>query len=343
MKTPFFSIIIPTRNLNDYIILETLPALDLQSFTEFEVFIVPDFDSEMDSKLMNKYKWLQIIPSYKMKKPGDKRDYGVSKSKGTIVSFIDDDVHPTKHWLTEAYNIFNERPEIAALGGPGVLPIKGINKWERVFDAVLKTRLGSGGYEYRFTPQKEQFVDDYPAMNLMMRKDVFLKIGGFRNQYWPGEDSKLLSRLDSKYTERILYHPNVKVYHHRRNTLEGHLRQHMYYGLTRGTFFAHGDRNSTNLIYFIPAFFTLYLFSVFIVTLISAFVHFSRTTILAYTILVWLYSLAILFVMLKTYFQSKKYYIALGTGMVIPIMHLIYGLFFIYGFAKAHIKKILNE
>ena len=91
-------------------------------------------------------------------------------------------------------------------------------------------------------------------MNFLIKKNVFEELGGFNNEYWPGEDSKLCEDLVYKNEGKIFYHPEVCVYHHRRDNLKGFLKQHANYGYHRGAFFAHGDKNSRRLSYIIPTF-----------------------------------------------------------------------------------------
>ena len=36
---------------------------------------------------------------------------------------------------------------------------------------------------------EEKYYDDWPSVNLMIKKDVFNSIGGFNTEHWPGEDT----------------------------------------------------------------------------------------------------------------------------------------------------------
>ena len=70
---------------------------------------------------------------------------------------------------------------------------------------------------------------------------MFIKLGGFKNKFWPGEDSKLINALINKEKKLIYYDPKTFIYHHRRDNLPGYLKQHRNYGYMRGMFLAHGD------------------------------------------------------------------------------------------------------
>lgn len=326
---PFFSIIIPTRQIGSYLIDETLPALEAQTFRAFDVHIITDESSTSHQKLTKKYSWLRIIHNNIQTKPGEKRDLIAKRTPATILAFIDDDVFPPPDWLKKAHQIIEKKKNIAALGGPGVVPPK-VSFWEKVFDSVLRTWIGSGSYTYRFVPMRTQFVDDYPTMNLMIRKDIFIKIGGFDNKHWPGEDSKLLNKLSKVTKEKILYHPDALVYHHRRDSLMGHIKQHMNYGKTRGAFAAEGDTNSTSFMYVIPAIFVLYL-----VALLFLLLTWGPTWwIQLYSVGVILYGALMIYTFFQSFLMYEDIIIAVLAGIVVPITHITYGLFYIGGYIR---------
>ncbi len=190
MKTyPFISIVIPSRQLNKYLLDENFPAINNLSYNKFEAIVLTSESSKNMKVLLKKYPWLKIISTKQEMKPAEKRNLGVKIARGEIVAFIDDDAYPSKNWLSKSVSLFNSS-KIVAVCGPGVLP-KITNLWEKIFDEVLKSWIGSGGYSYRFTKQKKRFIDDYPSMNFLIKKSVFSKLEGFNNDYWPGEDSKL--------------------------------------------------------------------------------------------------------------------------------------------------------
>jgi cellulose synthase/poly-beta-1,6-N-acetylglucosamine synthase-like glycosyltransferase len=333
MKQIFFSVIIPLREINNYLVAENLPALDGQSFTNFEVIVLPNYISEKDFKLFKKYKWLKIIPTGNVTRPAQKRDIGVKKAKGNIIAFIDDDAFPSSNWLKEAERIF-KKEKVEAICGPGILPKK-VTIWEKVFDEILKTYIGSGGFAYRFVRDKvtPRFVDDYPSMNFLIKKNVFNKLGGFNNEYWPGEDSKLCEDLVYKYNGKIYYNPNLFIYHHRRTDLPSYLKQHGQYGYHRGAFFAHGDKNSRRITYLVPSLFILYL-------VLLLFFYF----VLHFTSYMWqvpliIYGLLLSFVGIKAFNNTKSLKIGLLSYIVLFLMHATYGVKFVQGFFVGITKK----
>ncbi len=322
------SVIIPVKEITDYLRHENMPAMSEQTYKNFEVIVLPNKLSGEDKTLLLKYPWLRIIPTGKITRPAQKRDMGVKNASGNIIAFIDDDAYPEKNWLKNATQIFDQK-KVDAICGPGLLP-QNTNRWEQIFDVILCSPFGSGGYRYRFMKDTSRYVDDYPSMNFLIKKDVFNELGGFNNEYWPGEDSKLCEDLVYKIRGKIFYHPDVTVYHHRRNNLKGFLKQHANYGYHRGAFFAHGDKNSRRLSYLIPTFFVLYFFFLIFYLLSSIFYPYllSSTFYLPVLPLFTYFLLAFLFL-----------YKSLIAIPVLFLTHVIYGTMFIKGFIVGLLKK----
>ena len=332
MKSPAISVIIPVRTLTYYLLFENLPQMNLQTFRNFEVIVLPNEHSTYDLTLMKTYPWLRIIPTGSITRPAQKRDIGVKNAKGKIIAFIDDDAYPDSNWLAVAAKLFKKN-KFLVLCGPGVLPAN-TNLWERIFDEVLISFLGSGKYSYRFAPQKKRYVIDYPSMNFFIYKKIFDKIGGFNSNYWPGEDSKLCNDIIEKEKGKIFYHPDVLVFHHRRRDLIGFVKQHGQYGFHRGAFFSHGDRNSRELSYLAPLVLVLYLgllpFSFVLIWLLNLPPIYYLLTSGPFAF----YSLLMVATFIQSLLKTRNILVAFGASFVLAITHIYYGLNFIKGYKK---------
>ena len=76
-------------------------------------------------------------------------------------------------------------------------------------------------------------VDDLPAFNLFIRTDALRSIGGWQSKFYGGEDTMACLRL-VQAGHRLIYDPEVVVYHHRRPIFGSHLRQVGNVGRHRG-------------------------------------------------------------------------------------------------------------
>ena len=238
---------------------ECLAALGNQSYRNFEVIVLPDgMDGSsgapeplpMDVKL-------SILPTGKVR-PAEKRNLGIKAAKGEIIAFIDDDAYPDTHWLEYAVRYFGDET-IGAVGGPGVTP-PGDSFLARMGGRVYDNLLVSGNYRYRYKAGGvRRDVDDYPSCNLFVRKSLLDSFGGYRTDFWPGEDTLLCKDIVDA-GKRIVYDPWVVVCHHRRPLFGAHLRQLGRYAFHRGYFCKRYPSNSLRLSYFIPTLFVAYLF-----------------------------------------------------------------------------------
>ncbi|MDD5669973.1 MAG: glycosyltransferase, partial [Candidatus Omnitrophica bacterium] len=155
------------------------------NYPDFEIIILPDAPVKRSFKDSR----IKIIPTGEVSPPL-KRDIGIENASGEILAFLDDDAYPVKDWLVYAAESFSD-PAIAAVGGPGVTPHED-SITQKASGLIYSSFLMSGTYGYRYIPFKRTIeVDDFPSCNLLVRKSVVKEAGGFKSNYWPGEDTVL--------------------------------------------------------------------------------------------------------------------------------------------------------
>ena len=332
MKIPLVSVIIPVKEINDYLRQETIPALLKQTYQNFEIIILPDRPSrEKSASWRTKTK---IIPGWPKTGPADKRDLGAIKARGKILAFLDDDSYPAEHWLNKAIQVFGQNKEIAGVCGPTLTPPDN-NLRQKASGYVWSSWLGSGGAgTYRCAISHKREVDDYPSVNLLVRKSDFLAVGGFDSHFWPGEDTKLCLDLTKKLGKKIIYDPKVLVYHHRREVFGPHLRQISRYALHRGHFARILPETSFRIGYLVPTLFVLGLISGLFLIFVYPVFGFVYFTILG------IYLVALLTTAFQVYLKEKNLKLALLIIPSILITHLVYGILFIKGFLT---PKLLSK
>ncbi len=248
---PLVSIVIacPRRS---WMLDECLAAVGRQTYVNWECIVLPDAEENVPSADGR----IRTIPTGAVR-PAEKRNVGIREARGEIVAFIDDDAFPDSHWLEYAVRYFGER-EIGAVGGPGVTPPKD-PFLAKIGGRVYDNWLVSGNFRYRYRAGGvRRDVDDYPSCNLLVRREVLEKIGGYRTDFWPGEDTLLCKDIVDGW-RRIVYDPWVVVFHHRRPLFLPHLRQLGRYAFHRGYFCKRFPSNSLRLSYFVPSAFVVYL------------------------------------------------------------------------------------
>ena len=253
---PLVSVVVACPN-SSWMLAECLSGLVQQSREKWECIVLPDASlTAQDRAALPDDPRIRFIPTGKVR-PAEKRNTGIREAKGEVVAFIDDDACPDAHWLEYAVKYFSE-PDIGAVGGPGVTPPR--DRWlAKLGGRVYDNLLVSGNYRYRYKAGGvRRDVDDYPSCNLLVRRDLLERIGGYRTDFWPGEDTLLCKDIVDSGA-RIVYDPWVVVFHHRRPLFGPHLRQLGRYAFHRGYFCRRFPSNSLHLSYFVPSAFVVYL------------------------------------------------------------------------------------
>ena len=321
-RDPLVSIVIACPK-GSWMLDECLAAIRAQSYENWECLVLPDEVEESKSKVEQRN--VRFIATGKVR-PAEKRNIGIREAKGEIVAFIDDDAYPDAHWLEYAVKYFGEK-DIGAVGGPGVTP-PGDTCLATLGGRVYDNWLVSGNYRYRYHAGGVRMdVDDYPSCNLFVRKDILDKIGGYRTDFWPGEDTLLCKDIIDNW-KRIIYDPWVVVYHHRRPLFLPHLRQLGRYAFHRGYFCKRFPSNSLHLSYFIPTLFDVYVAFLAVVGLLNL----TKIDCLRLTFHHWGYWPFWLYLALValTSFSFKPHHWLLTAAGVIA-SHVWYGIRFIQG------------
>ena len=318
---PKFSIIIPVRKINDYV-KESISHIKNLDYRDYEVFVVTDEKENYDFSDPR----IKVITSGNVG-PGEKRNLAAKLSKGDILAFLDDDSYPEKNWLSKAAKIF-EDSDVYALGGPAATP-KDAEYLERMAGYLFESFIVSGGTTYRYRPEEKIFVDDYPSVNLFVKKLAFEEVGGFPIEFWPGEDTKLCLDLVKKFGRKFPYDPEVLVYHHRRNIFKPYLKQISRYGRHRGRFARIFPQTSRVPMYFVPSAFVLFLFGGFIISLLfSPFVYFYITILVIYFYFLWKIARRI------SKLEGGNYRALLDSFKGVFLTHMYYGVNFLIGIIK---------
>ncbi len=326
VKPPKISIIIPLHICSERFIKDFSHFRNLD-YPDFEVLIVADEPTLKDDanpwladlKRLEKPGLVKILRTgMRISGPAEKRDFAIGKAEGELCAFIDDDAYPRPDWLHAAISHFDD-PQVGAVGGPGITPPED-DLLEQAGGAVFASPLGSGQVLYRFVQRRAREVDDYPAYNLFVRSEVLKEVGGFSSTYYGGEDTKLCLEI-VKSGNKILYRPEVVVFHHRRPLFYDHLKQIANVGVHRGYFAKMYPETSRRLFYFLPS---IVVTALFFGILLSFF-----SNIVAAIVLL---SLAGHFgiAMVSTMPTSRLSVAVLG-GIGIMLSHMVYGCAFIRG------------
>lgn len=325
-------IIIPVKRINDYI-HESVPQILNLDYEDYGIIILPDMSNG------ESFPKTRIIPTGNIG-PAEKRNLALKLSTADILAFIDDDAYPRGDWLKNAVKHF-KNSDIAAVGGTAITPPKD-SFWQRVSGAVFLSQIGGGNPERYWPIGDIREIDDWPSVNLLVRREVFEAIGGFNSAYWPGEDTKLCLDI-IKLGKKIIYDPSIIVWHHRREGLIRHLRQIGRYGFHRGFFAKRFPATSRKFKYFLPSFFVTFLAA-------GAFLLLMKNSFLnqLYYAGISVYFLALVFAFYQIFDKERDFSISLVSLFYIFFTHIWYGIRFLQGYLftkdlKSKLRKSKDE
>lgn len=316
-----FSIVIIARKINDYI-RDAIPFIERQTYQSFEIIVVSE------SQEYERFAKTRIITSGRVN-PAKARNIGAREACGEIIAFLDDDAYPANDWLEKTLRDFEDET-IGAVGGPSCVP-PNATFFQRVSNKVFELSSRKTGLRYAKGGKKCE-IDDWPTCNFFVRKPVFEKTGGFDDRYWGGEDTRFCYALIQAGV-KIIYDPEVIVYHHPRKTLKQHLRQTFFWGLWRG-FMMKRYKQSIQWVFFAPPLVVLWFFGGALVSILwPAF-----RTLYGGSILVYLMYLIMLGI------RSKSVTLSVPVALTMFLSHLSYGIGFIRGMASKEgpTQKTLN-
>ena len=130
---------------------------------------------------------------------GHARNVGVENSSGDLVFFIDSDCYAEPQWIEEALQYFDE-PEIAAVTGR-------LRLWNS--EHGVARFLAYVGHRVDM-PLEQRLVRIAPTMNLAVRRDVIVEMGGFDPSLARCEDTDITYKISKKY--KILYEPQAVIW-----------------------------------------------------------------------------------------------------------------------------------
>jgi len=310
MDHPRVSIIVPCKSIDGYT-LECVEHCKELDYENYEIIVLPD---ESEERIKN----VRIIPTGTVS-PGKKRNVGIANSKADFCAFIDSDAYPRKDWLKNAIGYFHNQ-DIAAVGGPGITP-DNASDMEKASGYILSSFLVAGRLSSRYSISHVIDSDDIHSCNFIVKKSIIQEVGGWNEEYWPGEDTLMCLSI-KKTNKKMIEAPDVVVYHHRRPLFGPHLKQVSNFGLHRGFFAKKFPQTSLRLVYFFPS--TLLL--IFLLSVLSCL--YAQLRFFSYLLAIYVFLAFLAAVM------SRDIRVIPQIWLGIILTHVAYGTFFLIGLTK---------
>ena len=314
-----YSIIVPTLQSNFYLDKLFQSLKNFENRSDIELIVVSNLPCSTNIKY-KKISYKNIV-NKDIKHPGKKRDLGAKNSRGEYLIFIDDDAFFSNNYF-KVLDTFTENNSINIICGPNITPDD---------DSYFAYLSGSTydnpllGVSYRYNSSNKlikKTLDDFPSVNLVIRKINFNEVNGFDNDYWPGDDTYLCNKLIEKGND-IIFFSNLTVLHYRRSFFLKHVRQVFRYGLTRGFFYKLKFKNSKKLTFTLPSIYLI--FNILFLINLKFFFYFFLVNYLAF--------------FLFSFKNYKKFSICILSPLLIIFNFYLYG----FGFIKGFLTEKLNS
>lgn len=243
---PFVTVIIPVRNRPKAIAdcLESLTRL-VYPREKMEVIVIDDASDDNTPEIVTRYP-VQIIRLDRHSQASYCRNLATRKASGEILAFLDSDCLSGPHWLMEIIPIFND-PANGAAGGlvDSFYNENGLDRYEKV-----KSSLNMGK-----RPKNSMEGDLFlyvPTCNMLVRKEVFLDIGGFKEDLFIGEDVDFCWRMQDRGFH-LEYRPVGRIFHKHRNRIKDFCSRRFDYGTSEPMLQQSHRRRVKNMVLPVPS------------------------------------------------------------------------------------------
>jgi cellulose synthase/poly-beta-1,6-N-acetylglucosamine synthase-like glycosyltransferase len=329
---PFVSIVIPTTGNVKFIrgLVESAIKLDYPK-DKFELILIGDKTTtliEKHSEIAVKAGINTIVEYYPVA-AGQKRNIGAEKAKGSLIAFTDDDTILRKDWIKNSIKHLIENEDYVGVGGPNYTP-----KEELPFAKAVGRIFGSKflfSFRYTIGHSKAKEIAHNPTCNYIIKKNIVNEIK-FHETLWPGEDVEFDIRV-RKAGYKILYAPDVVVWHHRRPRPTAFLKQMFNYGKTRAQV-TKMHPSSFDLRYFVFVIAFIVLISLYYISWKEINLFGEKLPLFVPNFLLGSYFSILGLAGLLVGYQTKKVKQGLYAPLVLFIQHFGFSLGLLFGFLK---------
>jgi glycosyltransferase involved in cell wall biosynthesis len=182
-----FSVIIPTYNRRD-LLIRTLASVWVQRFTDFEVIVVDDGSTDGTADALRSQSGRLTLLEQANRGPGAARNVGAQRARGDYLAFLDSDDLWFPWTLATFAQVIRDHDAPAVLAarlveiGTGADPVDARDEAvqaERFADYLAASRTGYA----------------VGAGTAVLRRDEFMKTGGFTDRRINCEDHDLILRM----------------------------------------------------------------------------------------------------------------------------------------------------
>jgi len=209
---PRVSVNIPCFNSAKFI-KETIESVLAQTYTDFELIVMDDGSTDGTGGVVSSFGDPRIRYFYKDNEGlSETRNRAILESKGEYIAFLDHDDIWLPEKLKEQVEFFDSRKDHALIFSDSYVSVSGVRQKITYFERCRPKR----GFIFEdLLLSDSNFI---PLPTVMMRRDIFEKIGYFKKEFRIGEEYELFLRAADAYKFDYIEKPLAEYRMHDNNT-----------------------------------------------------------------------------------------------------------------------------
>lgn len=189
----FVSVVVTALNSEDWIV-ETLESILNQSHADFEVLVVDDGSTDGTLAILNEFVQRDervIVLSHPNWGMAASANDAIARARGDWILRADADDLMMPERIKRQILFVESNPDVVA-SASFIYYIDDSGTILGSYDSDLTTRVE---FDRRYKAMEPVSL---PHQSAIMRKDVFLDVGGYRGQFWSADDMDLFNRMAEK-------------------------------------------------------------------------------------------------------------------------------------------------
>lgn len=204
---PLVSVVIPVFNGSDYL-EETVCSVLNSSYKNIEILLIDDGSKdksiEICKKLQRKHRQIHFYSFKKNRGLGRVLNFALAKAKGKYICRINQDDRMYKYRIQEQVKFLEENKDVVAVGSS-----------IRLFDNKNRSQIIHFLKFDQSIKKVWHIISPFSDPSVMYRKDIAIKVGGYKQEFWPADDTHLWLRMGKVGKLANIDKPLVEVRYHK--------------------------------------------------------------------------------------------------------------------------------
>lgn len=184
---PEVSVVIPVFNGAHYLV-EAVESVQKSTFRNFEILLIDDGSTDKSKilchELEKKYKNITFYSFEKNKGLGRVLNFALDKARGKYISRLNQDDRMFIKRMGTQVEFLKKNPKVVAVGS-----------CIRLFDENNKWSIVKFLEKDSDIKKIWHIVSPFSDPSVMYRKDIAKKAGGYKQEFWPADDTHLWYRM----------------------------------------------------------------------------------------------------------------------------------------------------